>query len=633
MGARPFIVSREMAGFTCCCVLPLYFLGRLLYPMRSVRHRRPHISGMRLPRILFAASFALSLSLLVLVLLDVVDGLSGASRSALWRLALTAHLALLVVVLPAAQIMLLLRRATGASATAVAPLCVPPLLAWLYAFYRIGESFPVDSWREHSGRDDDSALSSVGCFLGLVLHLCINRAGIIGVFLTAAMSGAGAVSAPAAALARKLRPVAEMEMRCAERALLASLHTLLQGNRRLAAVHAKHEAMLAAAKAAAASAAPKGVLGERLTPGSDGVSEDSTPDAAVGLGRREAVAWLSVLETLMAAAGLVQARGSSLRSSSLLRAAKRDAAALRADLGRRLRELAELDGLSEAEAHARTRRGRAEDALALVFFGYGVQKVALSTISLLRRTHGRRANGLARAEPVLFRALTHAGALSGPTAQAISLLVVGVLMVSSTRGFLRHVARLSVRLDALGATGGLSSDRVGVPPLSATGGLNSEGVGTPPLSATGGLSSEGGGDGGGGGGGGGGGVGGGRGGGGGGDGGGGGGGGGGGDVGGGVGDGRGGGVGGGVGGGGGGGGGGVGVGFPPPPASDPAPLSSSLAPPSFVDVVGCSTAHVMGFYFFSAVLLVRASLPWRYRGGIEQAVGGVEFSFYHREYE
>ena len=103
------LVSSEMLEFIGCCVLPLYVLGLRvnpigLTPVRSARVK-PAVAT-RLPRRLFAASFALSLSLLVLILLDVVDGLNGASRRALWRVALLAHLALLVVVLPLAQIRL-----------------------------------------------------------------------------------------------------------------------------------------------------------------------------------------------------------------------------------------------------------------------------------------------------------------------------------------------------------------------------------------------------------------------------------------------------------------------------------------------------------------------------------------------
>ena len=45
-------------------------------------------------------------------------------------------------------------------------------------------------------------------------------------------------------------------------------------------------------------------------------------------------------------------------------------------------------------------------------------------------------------------------------------------------------------------------------------------------------------------------------------------------------------------------------------------------------------AHLMGFYFLSSVLLVRTSLPIKYRRGINAAVGeGIDFAFYHHWFD
>ncbi|EOD14479.1 hypothetical protein EMIHUDRAFT_432449, partial [Emiliania huxleyi CCMP1516] len=98
---------RELVGFAAFCLLPLYVAGSLLYPMR--------VRALALPRRLFACSFSLSLCLLLLVLLDVGELLSATTRAALWRASLLAHLSLLVLWLPLAQIALLLRRTTGVS--------------------------------------------------------------------------------------------------------------------------------------------------------------------------------------------------------------------------------------------------------------------------------------------------------------------------------------------------------------------------------------------------------------------------------------------------------------------------------------------------------------------------------------
>ena len=47
-----------------------------------------------------------------------------------------------------------------------------------------------------------------------------------------------------------------------------------------------------------------------------------------------------------------------------------------------------------------------------------------------------------------------------------------------------------------------------------------------------------------------------------------------------------------------------------------------------------AAAHLMGFYFLSSVLLVRTSLPIKYRRGINAAVGeGIDFAFYHHWFD
>ena len=82
--------STEIIAFLFFCSLPLYFIGSWVFARFVLR------TG-HLPRQLFAVSFALSLSLLALVLAEVLDVLGGASRWILWRLVLLAHVILLVL--------------------------------------------------------------------------------------------------------------------------------------------------------------------------------------------------------------------------------------------------------------------------------------------------------------------------------------------------------------------------------------------------------------------------------------------------------------------------------------------------------------------------------------------------------
>ena len=209
----------EVGAFVCCGTAPLYYLGAFGFSL-YVRppSREPARSRSRATRALFSLSFALSLSLLALVLLEVLDSLSPHSRWWLWRSHLLAHLALLVVGLPHAQLTLLTAHALGLSHDRASRVAVLPLLIWIYVFYSLGTIFPISP----------IGTSAPASTLWALPALCLSRAGVIGVALCAFVSGTGAVNAPAGALSRRLHPATEDDLRVAERRLLLDLHALLQ---------------------------------------------------------------------------------------------------------------------------------------------------------------------------------------------------------------------------------------------------------------------------------------------------------------------------------------------------------------------------------------------------------------------
>ncbi len=209
----------EVGAFVCCGTAPLYYLGAFGFSL-YVRppSREPARSRSRATRALFSLSFALSLSLLALVLLEVLDSLSPHSRWWLWRSHLLAHLTLLVVGLPHAQLTLLTARALGLSHERASRVAVLPLLVWIYVFYSLGTIFPISPL----------GTSASASTLWTLPALCLSRAGVIGVALCAFVSGTGAVNAPAGALSRRLHPATEDDLRVAERRLLLDLHALLQ---------------------------------------------------------------------------------------------------------------------------------------------------------------------------------------------------------------------------------------------------------------------------------------------------------------------------------------------------------------------------------------------------------------------
>ena len=229
LAALARLIGGSAAGFMLLITLPLYGLGSLVFRTLILPAARAQT-----PRRLFALSFALSLSLLTLILLEVMDLLEAASRRLLWRVMLLAHLALLVVGLPLAQLNLLLRRALHPTLSArwAAALSLPAMGVWLYLFVLVGRPFPVMNERAWAGGTTGAALFA----------LALSRAGVIGVTTMALMSGIGAVVAPARSLFVQLRPVPRNgELHSAERALLHAACALLRSRARLASVQAMRD--------------------------------------------------------------------------------------------------------------------------------------------------------------------------------------------------------------------------------------------------------------------------------------------------------------------------------------------------------------------------------------------------------
>ena len=168
---------------------------------------------------LFGLSFAGSCALLLLLLLEVVHPFRF--RRLLWRGHLLFHLVLLVLVLPWCQ----LQHACGAATMGTRAVACVLLVGWLWLFWQIGSALPM--------MEADPWASGV---LWAVPALCLSRAALIGVTVTAFMSGYGAVAMPWTTISRLLNPVDEAEVRESVRAVQHALRTLHQRSSQLAAL-------------------------------------------------------------------------------------------------------------------------------------------------------------------------------------------------------------------------------------------------------------------------------------------------------------------------------------------------------------------------------------------------------------
>lgn len=422
----------ELAGFLLFCSFPLYSVGTHFFTALILR--TPSTKA----RPLFGISFTLSVSLLLLILLEVLGVLAAGTRTLLWRVHLGLDLVLLVAVLPLAQISILLQRWSLSQR-----LVFIPMLVWLWVFHQIGASFPLLAG---SGGLDVS-------FFGGLQNVCLSRAGVIGVSVSAAMSGIGAVSGPTSSISRLLHAVGEDELRQAEKSLLQALHATLQHRSHLSQLKEEQRVVV-------------------------------EQDAAAGHASAERAGLTATLSTWTLRLIPLALRNASYRKAAAeVRRSAREERVLRNSLQRRLSSLSELVTERERAALARTPRGRLFNLLGYIFSVYCIFKCWTATRCILWQ------HGVTPSEDPVTRALRIAlrllrlGAIDVAFwSQAISLALVGVMIFSSVKGFLVQAYRIRVRADGARRCG--SSSRVAADSRACDAAAGAAGVTTTGSSGT-----------------------------------------------------------------------------------------------------------------------------------------------------
>lgn len=162
-------------------------------------------------RLLFGATFALSMSVVLLVLFEVVHLMHYATRRLHWLFDVYSLLVLLVFILPTAQMYYILidvgiARRVAARAAALAE------LVFLYVFWRIGDPFATDT-----------TIRSVFSVEG-----GMSRILIVGTTMLAVLSGFTAVNLPYSYLTAFIFPVKEQEVSVLAQKLVSSLEEIRQ---------------------------------------------------------------------------------------------------------------------------------------------------------------------------------------------------------------------------------------------------------------------------------------------------------------------------------------------------------------------------------------------------------------------
>ncbi|KAI8599243.1 Golgi pH regulator-like protein [Dissophora ornata] len=180
------------------------------FPTNTYKRKQRWWQGGMLVQVVFALTLTWSCLLFELIILEILGLLGQESRWYFWRLTLSAILFLLIVIIPYYQCVLIVRN-TGISTQKALPVAGVIWLVYFYLFVKVGNGFPTPG---------NGALGILSIEWGM------SRVGIIGVTISAILSGFGAVNGPYSNLSFFLRQVTESDIQLAEKKCIQTLEMI-----------------------------------------------------------------------------------------------------------------------------------------------------------------------------------------------------------------------------------------------------------------------------------------------------------------------------------------------------------------------------------------------------------------------